>query len=340
MATTFHGLYDLPQELTDKVFDQIAVDDHTVYCHTRGSAFSTSSMLDVSIQVRSDFISAVERRSNNHSNHRIGVDFNLRQSSTSSEIDAIQVSLPKCTTGVHLIVKVTRRGLFRTTPAGYEPNLGLIIKPLRTFLKDLNVKNLLIEIQLIDPTIQGPWRNCHRIKARNQYERLLYSMNRVDWEGENKMDNGLVRGAVLLHNSTGLLATPKVSTPDILHRTLFFTKNGTIKPRADALLDIFHATTRVKKALQSGPSQQIVSHATWSEDSGKDDLGPPEAASYEHVGAASFNHNAVFDKFDEIMAKSRDGGKVPKRDMPGLRHLALEFICFVLSRFFRYLIEL
>jgi hypothetical protein len=258
-TTTVLRLYDLPKELSDGIFDTAAADDDVIFDHATQTAHSKSSLLTVGRKVAADYRKALERRKDNFRKHRITVNFDLPDDGSRSEFPPVGIGLPRCAWGVHLIIKIDKSRRTREWPPYFTdevfPNLSI---PLKTAIEGLELENVLIEVHIVDTVHSSSWSGDSNIDTCFLYEQVLEDLRELDWKGGEHPKPTRIRSAIVGHHQVGLLATPDPSSPQLLHVSAFFRRNGSLAPRARALLDTFHSSKRMSRAIRNGPNPDPV----------------------------------------------------------------------------------
>ncbi|SMY26395.1 unnamed protein product [Zymoseptoria tritici ST99CH_1A5] len=294
-------LFSIAQELRDQIFDEAIEDTEAIYDHNGLMATSCSGALSASKSFYTCFKSALSRRRENFTTHRFTIDFKLCTQTQKTQLPAILLALPERATGLHLIIKVHKFGIFNNTPI---TELNDISEPFKSLINGINVKDLLIELEVIDRSIMDPLGHSEKLKARDVYHRLIHQLESVDWKGEHKVESEFSGGAIIAHNGAGRLARKSNTAAGIITTRGLHDSTGMFHPDVEDLVTMFHCKDRITQAINDGPGPSFHNAAYSNITAGNANRmangGSAGQISTLHAPATVQNHNALFDEFDAM----------------------------------------
>ncbi|KJY02177.1 hypothetical protein TI39_contig86g00006 [Zymoseptoria brevis] len=256
-------LFNIPQELQDQIFDDVIDDAEIVFCRPQGSAISTSKILIVGPQFHANYRSALWRRGDKFLNHRVSVDFQLCGKASTTPLAPVEISLPSCATGLHIFIQVTKSGILTGKTSSTDiAGLHDISNPLKTLIDTINVEHLLVELQVIDPTIGTTSKSPKQRKIRDAYRHLHGNLDDLNWRGLTKANSKLIVAALVTHNreGTAVFALPNRTQTGPFDpgcwTTGAFNGNG-LTAHVAPLAEIFCARARIEKATDTKRAQPI-----------------------------------------------------------------------------------
>ncbi|EGP85809.1 unnamed protein product [Zymoseptoria tritici ST99CH_3D1] len=294
-------LFSIAQELRDQIFDEAIEDTEAIYDHNGLMATSCSGALSASKSFYTCFKSALSRRRENFTTHRFTIDFKLCTQTQKTQLPAILLALPERATGLHLIIKVHKFGIFNNTPI---TELNDISEPLNSLIIGINVEDLLIELEVIDRSIMAPLGHSEKLKARDVFHQLIHQLESLDWKGEHKVESKFSGGAIVAHNRAGRLATETNTAVGVITTQSLHDSTGVFYPGVEDLMNTFHCKDHITQAINVGPGPSFqnpaYSNITASGANGIINGGSAGQVGALHASAPVQNHNAFFDKFDAM----------------------------------------
>jgi hypothetical protein len=228
--------------------------------------------------------------------HRISIHFNFTDPNTDCDLTGLDLTIPLWVTALHIHYQIEKRCILQPpqfknpTPAPLHgpaitrdsPEHAFPYK-FRQVFTDLNVEHLLVAVEVIGPTTEGPWRDQHVRQALQVYVCIESVMNDIDWPIDAHQTTRIRHhAAVILHNATGILARRSDDPKDdgFMKENRLWTQRAVFKKRALRLLDKFYARKRVMQAIMNGPRVQEStgwygegSNVEWTdEDQNREDL--------------------------------------------------------------------